>query len=74
MDPLDFIERTSNNLSIFQWIFLFGGIFFLGAMTAAIQRGINEQGWFGFEKLSRTRQTKEQIKLLENLASKAKDY
>mgnify|MGYP001401980109 CR=1 FL=1 len=42
--------------------------FFFGAMITAIQRSIQEEGWFGFKKCSRIRQPKEKMKALETIA------
>ena len=61
MDLLDsllsvFSPKSLNAVSILS---LLVGTFFLGAMTAAIQRGIKYQGWFGFEMPSRTTQSEE---------------
>ncbi len=58
---------------IYRLILLLLGAFFFGAITAAIQRGIKEQGWFGSGKKNRTKQTQEQIRALEDLANKANE-
>ena len=77
MDSINPLDLGGNSVQIVdnvKLIVLLIGTFFLGAMIAAIRTGIKEQDWLRFDKLIRTRQTNDQIKLLEDLASKAKDY
>ncbi|KGG16093.1 MULTISPECIES: hypothetical protein [unclassified Prochlorococcus] len=72
-DPLNSIAGNGQSFDTYRLILLLIATFFFGAMSAAIQRGIKEQGWFDFKTPSRTRQTKEQIKNLEDIANKAND-
>ena len=73
LDPLNSLAGNGASFDTVRLILLLIGTFFFGAMTAAIQRGIKQQGWFGFKKPSRTTQTKEQIKVLEEIANNAND-
>ena len=73
LDSLNSLTATGAGFDNVRLILLLIGTFFFGAMTAAIQRGIKQQGWFGFKKPSRTTQTKEQIKVLEEIAHNAND-
>ncbi len=70
-DPINSVAGSGKSFDTLTLFILAIGTFFFGAMTAAIQRGIKEQGWFGFKKPSRVTQTKEQIKTLEDIAKKA---
>ena len=73
LDPLNSVAGGGTNFDTVRLIMLMIGTFFFGALTAAIQRGVKEQGWFGFKKPSRTTQTKEQMQHLENIANNAND-
>ena len=72
-DPLNSVAEGGTSFDTIRLIILMIGTFFFGALTAAIQRGIKEQGWFGFKKPSRTTQTKEQMQRLEDIANNAND-
>ena len=72
-DPLNSLAGGGTSFDTVSLIMLVIGTFFLGALTAAVQRGIKEQGWFGFKKPSRTTQTKEQMQRLEDIANNAND-
>ena len=72
-DPLNSVTGGEIRFDTLKLIMLMIGTFFFGALTAAIQRGIKEQGWFGFKKPSRTTQTKEQMQRLEDIANNAND-
>ncbi len=73
LDPLNSIAGGRTSFDTVRLIMLMIGTFFFGALAAAIQRGIKEQGWFGFKKPSRTTQTKEQMQHLEDIANNAND-
>ena len=75
MDLLDSLLSVFNSKSLnaVTILTIVVGTFPLRAFATAIQRGIKYQGWFVFQKPSRTVQSKEEIKVLEDLASKAKD-
>ena len=72
-DPLNSVTGSGTSFDTVRLIMLMIGTFFFGALTAAVQRGIKEQGWFGFKKPSRTSQTKEQMQRLEDIVNKATD-
>ena len=72
-DPLNSVTGAGTSFGILRLIMLMIGTFFFGALTAAVQRGIKEQGWFGFKKPSRTTQTKEQMQHLEDISNNAND-
>ena len=72
-DPLNSVAGSGTSFDTVRLIMLMIGTFFFGALTAAIQRGVKEQGWFGFKKPSRTPQTKEQMQRLEDTAKNAND-
>ncbi|AAP99664.1 MULTISPECIES: hypothetical protein [Prochlorococcus] len=72
-DPLNSVTASGTSFDTVRLIMLMIGTFFFGALTAAVQRGIKEQGWFGFKKPSRTTQTKEQMQRLEDIANNAND-
>ena len=50
LDPLTEIVRSGQALSPFifleRLIWLFIGLFFIGAMTTGLKNGLNLQGWF----------------------------
>ena len=48
--------------------------FFFGAMIAAIQRVIKEEGWFGYKRRSRIREPKEKMQDLETIAPAGQAY
>ena len=73
LDPLNSVAGGGTCFDTVRLIMLMIGTFFFGALTAAIQRGVKEQGWFGFKKPSRTTQTKEQMQRLEDIANNAND-
>ena len=72
-DPLNSVTGGGTSFGTVRLIMLMIGTFFFGALTAAVQRGIKEQGWFGFKKPNRTTQTKEQMNALEDIANNAND-
>ena len=72
-NPLNSVARSGTNFDTLRLIMLMFGAFFFGALTAAVHRGIKEQGWLGFKKPSRTTQTKEQMQRLEDIANNAND-
>ncbi len=72
-NPLNSVTGDGTSFDTARLIMLMIGTFFFGALTAAVQRGIKEQGWFGLKKTSRTTQTKEQIQRLEDIANNAND-
>ena len=73
LDPLNSVAGGVTSFDTVRLIMLMIGTFFFGALTAAIQRGIKEQGWFGFKKPSRTTQTKEYMQRLEDISNNAND-
>ena len=72
-DPLNSVTGGGTSFDTVRLIMLMIGTFFFGALTAAIQRGGKEQGWFAFKKPSRTTQTKEQMQRSEDIANNAND-
>ena len=72
-DPLNSAIGGGTSFNTVRLIMLMIGTFFFGALTAAVQRGMKEQGWFGFKKPSRTTQTKEQMQRLDEIANNAND-
>ena len=72
-DPLNLVTGGGTSFGTVRLIMLMIGTFFFGALTAAVQRGIKEQGWLVFKKPSRTTQTKEQMNVLEDIANNAND-
>ena len=54
MDPLDpALQSTAvSGVKPLLTLVIFAGVgsFFLGALFTAIRRGINEEGWFGFNQ------------------------
>ncbi len=71
--PFNSVTGGETSFDTVRLIIVMIGTFFLGALTASIQRGKKEQGWFNFKKPNRTKQTKEQMQYLENIANNAND-
>ena len=72
-DPLNSVTVGGKSFGTVRLIMLMIGTFFFGALTAAVQRGIKEHGWFGFKKPSRAIKSKEQMQRLEDIANNAND-
>ena len=77
MKSLDLRNRVIDNdvnLDTVRLIIFQIGTFFFGAMIAAIQRSINEKGWFGFKKCSRIKQPKKKMNSLGTIAIEEQAY
>ena len=77
MKSLDLPNPVAENvasLDTIKLIVFLIGTFFFGAMIAAIQRVIKEEGWFGFRRRSRIRETKEKMQALETIATAGEAY
>ena len=71
MKSLDLPNPVAENgasLDTIKLIVFLIGTFFFGAMIAAIQRVIKEEGWFGFKRRSRIREPKKKMQALETIA------
>ena len=77
MKSLDLPNPVAENgasLDTIKLIIFLIGTFVFGAMIAAIQRVIKEEGWFGFKRHSRIREPKEKIQALETIAPAGQAY
>ena len=77
MKSLDLPNPVAENgasLDTIKLIVFLIGTFFFGAMVAAIQRVIKEEGWFGFKRRSRIREPKEKMQALETIATAEEAY
>ena len=77
MKSLDLPNPVAENgasLDTIKLIVFLIGTFFFGAMIAAIQRVIKEEGWFGFKRRSRIKEPKETIQALETIAPAGQAY
>ena len=68
------VAENGASLDTIKLIIFLIGTFVFGAMIAAIQRSIKEDGWFGFKKRSRIRQPKEKMQALKSIAPEEQDY
>ena len=77
MKSLDLPNPVAENgasLDTIKLIVFLIGTFFFGAMIAAIQRVIKEEGWFGFKRRSRIREPTEKMQDLETIAPAGQAY